>query len=166
MAHADHLGDNEGDIDDKVLRCACLHNMRHLGLQGRAGFAVMRISTARGLRPVWRTASALACSKCTEAVEDIQIRRRALSDAYCWTGSSACHACVQGIDEGVKDYEIRRHALFYTDAGVRALYRQNVRQALLRRNSVNGRVYRDDPTIMAWGLLNEPRCEAWKVRGF
>lgn len=72
---------------------------------------------------------------------------------------------MQGIDEDVKDYEIRRHALFYTDAGARSLYRQNVRQALLRRNSVNGRVYRDDPTIMAWGLLNEPRCEAWKVRG-
>ena len=71
--------------------------------------------------------------------------------------------CTQGVDEAVKDYEIRRHALFFTDAGVRSLYRQNVRQALLRRNSVNGRVYRDDPTIMAWGLLNEPRCEAWKV---
>ena len=103
--------------------------------------------------------------KFTEAVKDIQIRRRALSESYYWTGSSACHACVQGIDEEVKDFEIRRHALFYTDAGARALYRQNVRQALLRRNSVNGRVYRDDPTIMAWGLLNEPRCEAWKVRG-
>ena len=84
-----------------------------------------------------------------------------------WAGFSGwdCHTRAQGIDEDVKDYEICRHALFYTDAGARSLYRQNVRQALLRRNSVNGRVYRDDPTIMAWGLLNEPRCEAWKVRG-
>ena len=73
-------------------------------------------------------------------------------------------AARQGVGMGVRDYEIRRHALFFTDAGARALYRQNARQALLRRNTVNGRLYRDDPTIMAWGLLNEPRCEAWKAR--
>jgi len=23
------------------------------------------------------------------------------------------------------------------------------------------RVYRDDPTIIAWNLINEPRCESW-----
>jgi len=28
-----------------------------------------------------------------------------------------------------------------------------------RKNSVNGRVYKSDPTILAWNLINEPRCE-------
>ena len=30
-----------------------------------------------------------------------------------------------------------------------------------RRNSINGRMYRDDPTIFAWDLMNEPRCDCF-----
>jgi hypothetical protein len=30
---------------------------------------------------------------------------------------------------------------------------------LNRKNSINGRVYKNDPTILAWNLVNEPRCE-------
>jgi endo-1,4-beta-mannosidase len=26
---------------------------------------------------------------------------------------------------------------------------------------VNSRKYKDDPTIVAWNLINEPRCENW-----
>ena len=32
-----------------------------------------------------------------------------------------------------------------------------------RTNQFTGRVYRDDPTIMAVDLINEPRCETWAV---
>jgi endo-1,4-beta-mannosidase len=39
-----------------------------------------------------------------------------------------------------------------------------VKKVVLRRNRLNGRLYKDDDTIMAWGLLNEPRCETYKVR--
>lgn len=28
-------------------------------------------------------------------------------------------------------------------------------------NSINGRSYKEDPTIIAWNLINEPRCETW-----
>ncbi len=28
---------------------------------------------------------------------------------------------------------------------------------LCRRNTYNGRTYKDDPTIFAWDILNEPR---------
>jgi len=35
---------------------------------------------------------------------------------------------------------------------------------LQRRNSRTGQLYRDDPTILAWDLINEPRCETWRVR--
>ena len=31
-----------------------------------------------------------------------------------------------------------------------------------RVNTINGRKYSEDPTIMAWDLINEPRCENCK----
>jgi hypothetical protein len=30
-----------------------------------------------------------------------------------------------------------------------------------RKNSINGLLYKNDPTILAWNLINEPRCETW-----
>lgn len=35
-------------------------------------------------------------------------------------------------------------------------YKAFVRNILLRKNTINGRIYRDDPTIMAWDVANEP----------
>jgi hypothetical protein len=63
----------------------------------------------------------------------------------------------------VQQYEVRRHALFFTDPSCRAMYRAHVAALAGRRNSVTGSLYRDDPTIMAWDLVNEPRCESWAV---
>lgn len=34
-------------------------------------------------------------------------------------------------------------------------------QFLLCRNTINGRLYKDDPTIFAWDLINEPRCDCF-----
>jgi hypothetical protein len=58
---------------------------------------------------------------------------------------------------------VRRHALFFTDPSCRAMYRAHVAALAGRRSSVTGQLYRDDPTIMAWDLINEPRCESWAV---
>lgn len=30
-----------------------------------------------------------------------------------------------------------------------------------RRNTINNRLYKDDPTIFAWDLMNEPRCDCF-----
>ena len=35
---------------------------------------------------------------------------------------------------------------------------------IMRTNTVNGRRYRDDPTIMSWELMNEPRCRGCGMR--
>jgi mannan endo-1,4-beta-mannosidase len=50
------------------------------------------------------------------------------------------------------------HDQFYTDVNTRAYYRNHMAAVILRVNSLNGRLYRDDPTVFAWELANEPRC--------
>lgn len=47
---------------------------------------------------------------------------------------------------------------FYTDPEIKQMYKDFVKTILTRENTINGRVYSEDPTIMAWNLLNEPRC--------
>lgn len=46
---------------------------------------------------------------------------------------------------------------FYRDSTANDWYRQYVRHVVLRTNTVTGVPYREDPTIMAWQLANEPR---------
>ena len=48
-------------------------------------------------------------------------------------------------------------AQFYRTPGAIDLYRDYVTRLIHRQNTVNGRIYRDDPTIMTWELANEPR---------
>ncbi len=48
-------------------------------------------------------------------------------------------------------------ATFYSKPASMALYRNFVSMLLARVNTCNGRVYAEDPTIMAWQLANEPR---------
>ncbi|XP_010246810.1 PREDICTED: mannan endo-1,4-beta-mannosidase 4-like [Nelumbo nucifera] len=49
---------------------------------------------------------------------------------------------------------------FYTNALVKGYYKNHVKTVLTRRNSISGVAYKDDPTIFAWELINEPHCEA------
>ncbi len=48
-------------------------------------------------------------------------------------------------------------ARFYNTPAAVELYRGFITSLINRRNTVNGRIYRDDPTIMTWELANEPR---------
>ena len=47
---------------------------------------------------------------------------------------------------------------FYTDWTIRRLYKSHLRTFVSRVNTVTGIRYREDPTIFAWDLMNEPRC--------
>jgi mannan endo-1,4-beta-mannosidase len=50
--------------------------------------------------------------------------------------------------------------LFYTDPCVKDAYKAYARQMIIRVNTLTGMPYKDDPTIFAWELANEPRCES------
>ena len=49
---------------------------------------------------------------------------------------------------------------FWTNETAKKYYKQSVKSLVMRKNTVNGKLYRDDPAIFAWDLLNEPRNEA------
>jgi mannan endo-1,4-beta-mannosidase len=51
------------------------------------------------------------------------------------------------------------HDDFYRDERVRSLFRNYIRQVLTRVNTLTGIAYKDDPTIMIWELMNEPRAD-------
>lgn len=49
-------------------------------------------------------------------------------------------------------------AKFYENPKAMALYEQVIQKLITRKNTVNGRDYAQDPTIMTWQLANEPRA--------
>ncbi|EXC32463.1 Mannan endo-1,4-beta-mannosidase 5 [Morus notabilis] len=49
---------------------------------------------------------------------------------------------------------------FYTNAVVKSYYKNHVKKVLTRINTFTRIAYKDDSTIMAWELMNEPRCQA------
>ncbi|XP_052198176.1 mannan endo-1,4-beta-mannosidase 7 [Diospyros lotus] len=47
---------------------------------------------------------------------------------------------------------------FFRNPLVKGFYKDHVKTVLNRYNAITGVVYKNDPTIMAWELMNEPRC--------
>ncbi|KAM0954082.1 putative mannan endo-1,4-beta-mannosidase [Dioscorea sansibarensis] len=48
---------------------------------------------------------------------------------------------------------------FYTNSVVKNYYKNHIKKVLTRYNTITNVLYKDDPTIMAWELINEPRCQ-------
>ena len=48
-----------------------------------------------------------------------------------------------------------RAMLFYSNDKTRRFYREHLEKVVTRRNTVTGILYRDDPTIFGWELINE-----------
>ncbi|RID48151.1 hypothetical protein BRARA_I04688 [Brassica rapa] len=47
---------------------------------------------------------------------------------------------------------------FFFDPSIRRYFKNYLTVLLTRKNSITGIEYRNDPTIFAWELINEPRC--------
>ena len=52
---------------------------------------------------------------------------------------------------------MNQSAEFYRNEKAQIAWQAFIKLIITRKNSINGKVYKDDPTIMAWQLSNEPR---------
>ena len=88
-----------------------------------------------------------------------------LNNYWEWTGGMAQYICwVTGEPyPSPQDPKfgywglMKTSGRFYTSEPANAIYRDYLRMLIGRRNTVNGRLYKEDPAIMAWQLANEPR---------
>jgi mannan endo-1,4-beta-mannosidase len=69
-------------------------------------------------------------------------------------------AGIEGADDESYPYGINfeRAMLFYTNEETRRMYRQHLEKLATRRNTITGTLYRDDPTIFGWELMNEAQA--------
>lgn len=84
-----------------------------------------------------------------------------MSQYVAWfTGSPVVDPDVTGDWDGFMD----NSAKFYPIAEAQTAFRNAVRMLVTRRNTVTGKAYNEDPTIMAWQLGNEPRPGSARTR--
>lgn len=86
-----------------------------------------------------------------------------LTNSWDWSGGFGFYLreCGYGDSpnasgEGYTDY-VKYSADFVRDAKAKELYYNHVRNIVSRKNSITGRMYKDEPSIMAWQICNEPR---------
>src|SRR3989440_3008726 len=67
---------------------------------------------------------------------------------------------INGADDDQAPFGINNEVAmqFYTNETARRLYREHLEKIATRRNSVTGMMYRDDPTIFGYELMNEAQC--------
>jgi hypothetical protein len=61
-----------------------------------------------------------------------------------------CVLCLHAVGKDVGD--------FFKDAATRRWFKLHMWTFVSRHNPLTGLEYREDPTIMAYNILNEPRC--------
>jgi len=86
-----------------------------------------------------------------------------LTNSWDWSGGFGFYLKQAGhgdspdaSGEGYNDY-CSYVAQFYVDTVAKDLYYKYVKSIVSRTNRYTGRAYKDDPSIMAWQLCNEPR---------
>jgi mannan endo-1,4-beta-mannosidase len=50
----------------------------------------------------------------------------------------------------------------YSDEGAKQILKALIRKVVCRTNSINGKPYKEDATILSWELANEPRLGSWE----
>lgn len=89
-----------------------------------------------------------------------------LNNFWPWSGGMGQYLKWNGADSipyppphpnGTWDGYQKFVAQFYSTPNAVAQYNDAVKKLLSRKNTINGKMYVEDPTIMAWELCNEPR---------
>ncbi|XP_012838723.1 PREDICTED: putative mannan endo-1,4-beta-mannosidase 9 [Erythranthe guttata] len=75
-----------------------------------------------------------------------------------WEGFGGKRQYVQWAKD--KGHYLNNDDDFFTNPIVKDYYKNHVKAVLTRINSITGVAYKDDPTIFAWELINEPRCQS------
>jgi mannan endo-1,4-beta-mannosidase len=114
----------------------------------QAGLKVLRISLAWNNEP-W--------GKSTFEAYDQVLDLAAKNGLY--VIANLTEGCCYSGTEKREDYFARSHYANFTDQTEQKNFKDFIQSMLLRKNSINGRIYRDDPTIMAWDIINEPGVE-------
>lgn len=86
-----------------------------------------------------------------------------LTNSWDWSGGFGFYLreCGYGdspnaAGEGYNDY-VKYSADFFREQRAQDMYHDFVRKIVARTNTVTGRAYKDEPSIMSWQLCNEPR---------
>ena len=162
----DGLGDRErlrAELDQ--LQAAGIDNLRVLAMSEASGFR-------RGVSPAIMTAPGEYDERLLQGLDVLldEMGRRDmkavlyLNNFWQWSGGMSQYVSWftgeplsdpdrTGDWNAFMDYSAR----FYAIPEAQALYRDAIRTVISRTNSVNGRRYVDDPTVMSWQLANEPR---------
>ncbi len=80
----------------------------------------------------------------------------ALVDFWAWTGGAQQMRAWYGSED--------KFTFFFQDPRTKEDYKTLVRTILLRRNTLTGVLYKDDPTIFAWDLINEGNAIPQELR--
>eukprot|EP00833_Pecoramyces_ruminatium_P017013 jgi/Orpsp1_1/1191045/evm.model.d7180000083116.1 len=63
-----------------------------------------------------------------------------------------------GMEQWVRDFGFTEHYQFYTEPEIKRSFKKYIKAIINRTNTVTGKKYKEDGTIFAWELANEPRC--------
>ena len=71
---------------------------------------------------------------------------------------SACVCACWAQNRKINLRDLKARDLFFSDLHIKQWFKRYMRKVIHRTNTLTGVVYRDDPTIFAWELMNEPRA--------
>lgn len=151
----------------KELDLLCEHGITNLRVSASAELSTMIAS----VKPAFQTAPGVYNEELLQGLDlllDEMGKRNmkaimVLNNYWQWSGGMAQYKhWVSGeelVDPDIDGYSgfMRQSATFYQSEQAQEIFRAYITMLTKRENTLNGKLYRDDPAIMAWQLANEPR---------
>jgi len=164
----DGIGDRarlRAELDQ--LKAAGIDNLRVLAMSEASGFR-------RAVRPAIMTAPGTYDERLLQGLDTLLVEMGKrdmkavlyLNNFWQWSGGMSQYVSWStGEPVSMHDPDqtgdwngfMQNSARFYAFPGAQALYRDAITTVITRTNTINGKRYVDDPTVMSWQLANEPR---------